>query len=178
MLSHSYTLIVVWSHNITLKSKEIIIKLYLSREGVTKLQEVEGAVLDGHGSSADDAMQGPLGHVHQGHQPHLHVALCSHRPLQLQQPGQKTYSLGFSNASSQLKGNRTKELKRGSRTKEASLALSIGMEYRLYAQQLYSLGFLSCLLKTEIWKSQKQAHEHQHFVPSMSASVVPQGWNT
>ena len=70
-------------------------KLYLSREGVAKLQEVEGAVLDGHGSSADDTMQGPLGHVHQGHQPHLHVALCSHRPLQLQQPRQKTYQPGL-----------------------------------------------------------------------------------
>lgn len=56
---------------------------YLGREGFQELQQVEVGVLNGHGGSTDDAVQRPLGHVHQVHQPHLHIALRLHWLLQL-----------------------------------------------------------------------------------------------
>ena len=57
--------------------------VYLCGEHAEELQQLKALVLDCHGSRADDAVQGFLGHHHQRHQPHLHVALSLHILLQL-----------------------------------------------------------------------------------------------
>ena len=57
--------------------------IYLSREHVQELQELETAVLDSHGCCTDDSMQRFLGHQHEGHQPAFYITFCFHWLLKL-----------------------------------------------------------------------------------------------
>lgn len=57
--------------------------IYLSREHVQELQELETAVLDSHGCCTDDSMQRFLSHQHEGHQPAFYITFRFHWFLKL-----------------------------------------------------------------------------------------------
>lgn len=55
--------------------------IYLSREGVEEVDELEARVLDGQGSMSDHQVQRPLGFLQQSMEPNLYIPLCCDRAL-------------------------------------------------------------------------------------------------